>query len=174
MKMSFWKQSKKEVLNRRGYLKSAAITAFSSLLVTSFARKVEADVPDVQVIENISQDSAGRIRVQIRHANPTDTHYIDSVEVDVEGQMMQFQQLSPQDTEVFTLEFDLGEIEGTPNVTARSHCTIHGWGDWSDQIQIPEFPSAVVVAFGVLAASLLLLKKGRKSKYPLDNTINTS
>jgi hypothetical protein len=44
---------------------------------------VGADVPDVQMIENISQDSTGKIRLQIRHANPNPGHYIDLVEIDV-------------------------------------------------------------------------------------------
>jgi desulfoferrodoxin (superoxide reductase-like protein) len=89
-----------------------------------------ANIPTVLQIQNISQGSAGRIRLQITHAGPSSTHYVDIIEVDIGGQTKQFSQ-QPQSSDPFTVELDLGQIQGNPNIRARAHCNLHGWSDWS-------------------------------------------
>jgi hypothetical protein len=51
---------------------------------------VSANIPRVAQIDNISQGSSGRIRLQIVHLAPSATHYVDVIEVDVNGTVKQF------------------------------------------------------------------------------------
>ena len=121
---------------------------------------VSANVPTVLQIDNISQGTSGKIHLQITHLNPNPTHYVDVIEVDVNGKVTQFSQ-QPQTTDPFTVDIDIGQLEGPPLVRARAHCTKHGWSIWSGQIQIPEFADlglAVVLAL----ASVLLIAKSRQ------------
>jgi len=143
---------------RRGFLKLLSLAALSSAALATLPANVRADVPDVQMIENISQDSSGKIRLQIRHASPNPAHYIDQVEVDVDSNIEQFN-LQPQTTDPFIAELDLGTIQGNPNVRARAHCTIHGYSAWSNQVQIPELHIPALAIVGALVASLALIKR---------------
>jgi desulfoferrodoxin (superoxide reductase-like protein) len=133
---------------------------FVVLLFIQFGTVV-ADVPDVLQIQNISQGSAGRIRLEIRHASPSSSHYVDTVEVEIEGQVKHFD-LQPQSNNPFTVELDLGDIQGTPGVRARAHCNLHGWSAWSNQITVPEFPAIEAAVLLVMAASLLALSKKQR------------
>jgi len=156
-------QSRGKLVTRRVFLRSASLAALSVVALSSFIKGAEANVPTVLKVENISQDSMGRIRLQITHANPsTCCHYVDLVEVDVNGHVTQFS-LQPQNSDPFTVELDLGEVQGTPNVRARAHCIIHGWSAWSNQIPVPEFPATAMAVFMALAASLFMIKNAKKN-----------
>jgi desulfoferrodoxin (superoxide reductase-like protein) len=123
----------------------------------------KANVPSVLQINNISQGSSGRISLQISHSSPTSSHYVDMVEVDVSGQVKQFS-LQPQTTDPFTIELDLGQVQGTPNVKARAHCTLHGWGNWSNQIALPEFSGLGATILLAYAACLFVMRRVTKLK----------
>ncbi len=79
----------------------------------------------------------------------------------MDGQINQFS-LEPQDTNPFTVDLELGEIQGTPNVKARANCNLHGWSGWSDQIEIPEFPIPIIITFVALASTLLMARNLKK------------
>jgi len=156
-------RSNEKLVTRRVFLRSASLAALSAVALSSFIKGAEANVPTILQVENISQDSMGKIRLQISHANPsTCCHYVDVVEVDVNGQVRQFT-LQPQNSDPFTLELDLGEVQGTPNVRARAHCITHGWSAWSNQVPVPEFPATAMAVFMALAASLFMMKNARKN-----------
>ena len=155
-------RSNGKLVSRRVFLKSASLAAVSTLALSTLIQRAEANIPTVLQIENISQDSAGRIRLEITHSAPSGSHYVNIVEVDVNGQVTQFN-LQPQNTDPFTVEIDLGAIQGTPNVRARAHCIIHGWSGWSNQIPIPEFPATALAVFIALAASLFLIRNAKKN-----------
>jgi len=149
-------------VSRRFFLKSAPLAAVSAVALSGFVERAEANVPTVLQVENISQDSNGRINLQISHANPSSNHYVDLVEVDVNGQVKQFPQ-QPQSSDPFTVELELGQVQGTPNVRARAHCIIHGWSDWSNQVTVPEFPATAMAVFIALAASLFMIRNAKKN-----------
>jgi desulfoferrodoxin (superoxide reductase-like protein) len=131
------------------YFRVVFLGAFSLLTLFSMIPMANANVPSVLQINNISQGSSGKISVQISHSSPTPSHYVDTVEVDVSGQVKQFS-LQPQTSDPFTVELDLGQLQGTANVRARAHCTLHGWGSWSNQIAVPEFSelgATILLAF---------------------------
>lgn len=152
-----------EPIHRRDFLKLSLLSALGWL---NLVRKAEANLPDVE-IENISQGSMGKIRVEVKHENPSSSHYVDVIEVDVNGQIVQFSPCACKQTnDVFTVDVPLGEVEGSPNVKARGHCTVHGWGPWSNQIRIPEFAGAAM-AIAALAASLFMTRMvSRSSRDP--------
>ena len=155
-------RSNGKLVSRRVFLRSASIAAISTVALSGLIQRAEANVPTVLQIENISQDSMGRVRLEITHSNPSSSHYVDTVEVDVNGQVTPFN-LQPQDSDPFTVELDLGAIQGTPNVMARAHCIIHGWSGWSNQIPVPEFPATALAVFIALAASLFLIRNAKKN-----------
>ncbi len=148
--------------SRRGFLKSIMSTALSVSVFSSLVGRARADVPDINQIEDISTcPTTCKIRVQIRHANPSDSHYIDTVKVDVDGQITQYP-LEPQDTNPFTVDLNLENTRENPNVTASAHCNLHGWGTWSNPIQIPEFPAPIIATIAILATSLLMFRNAKK------------
>jgi desulfoferrodoxin (superoxide reductase-like protein) len=133
----------------------------AAILLLGNAGTAAANVPTVLQIENISQGSAGKIRLQIAHEPPPalgPAHYVDMVEVQVAGVTKQFN-LQPQSTSPFTVELDLGAVQGTPDVTARAHCNLHGWSDWSQTITVPEFPTMAIIT-STLLATMLVIRAG--------------
>lgn len=148
-------------MNVRGSAKLTALTAVLLLTVVLGNLKIAAaNVPNVLQIEDISEGSTGKIKLQIKHLNPGAGHYIDIVEVDVNGQVKKFD-LQPQSADPFTVELNLGQIEGRPNIKARAHCSVHGWSDWFGPVQIPEFAEVGMTVFLALAASFLLIRAKR-------------
>jgi desulfoferrodoxin (superoxide reductase-like protein) len=135
-----------------------------AILFLNNAGTAIANVPTVLQIVNISQGSDGKIRLEITHQNPSANHYVDMIEVQVNGvtaesptqSTQQFSQ-QPQTTDPFTVELDLGTLQGAPraSVKARAHCNIHGWSDWSQTIAVPEFPTVAVVTSTLIMTMLV-------------------
>ena len=126
----------------------------AAILLLHQAGTAEANVPTVLQVVNISQDSEGRIRLEITHSNPSAGHYVDMVEVQIAEATKQFD-LQPQSSDPFTVDLDLGELQGSPDVKARAHCNLHGWSDWSQTIAVPEFPAVAIVGSTLLLAMLV-------------------
>jgi desulfoferrodoxin (superoxide reductase-like protein) len=160
-------------LKGRRYVTPLFFATLLLLTVFSVMGIVSGNIPRVAQIDNISQDSSGSIRLQVVHLAPTSTHYVDVVEVEVNMTRTQFNQ-QPQDSNPFTIELDLGPLQGTATVMARAHCTLHGWGDWSNLIQIQRnantstntgqiqiFPVLGVIVIAALVASILIIRRIR-------------
>ena len=138
---------------------SRALLASTSLLLVAVlllgnAGTSAANVPTILQIVNVSHDGEGNIRLQITHSNPSPSHYVNMAEVQVGGKTTQFP-LGPQTTDPFTINLDLGPLQGTPDVRARVNCNLHGWSDWSQSIPIPEFPTVAIVGFTLLVAMVM-------------------
>ncbi|WP_455367353.1 hypothetical protein [[Eubacterium] cellulosolvens] len=149
-------------ISRRFFIKTLSLTALSAIITSSVIRRTSADVPDVLQIENISQELQSKIRLQIRHANPNNNHYVDIIEVDIGGQIKSFN-LQPQSSNPFTEDFELNDIQGTPEIKARAHCNLHGWSSWSNQIVIPEFSTGIFFALTSFIAALAILGRTKKN-----------
>lgn len=134
------------------------LATISIMIFSSTVNTVRADVPSVLQIENISQDSTGKIKLQISHATPSTNHYVDLAEVDVNGQVTRHDR-EPQSSDPFTLELNLGQIQGKPTVKARAHCNMHGWSSWSDGILVPEFSQVGLTVLAALVATLFVLRR---------------
>ena len=146
------------------------LAAFSLLTMSIMIPMANANVPTVLQITNISQGSSGRISVQISHSSPSPTHYVDMVEVNVNGQVKQFT-LQPQTTDPFTIQLDIGQIPsgdmgepGTVSVSVRAHCNIHGWSSWSNQVAVPEFSELGAMIVLAFAGCFLVARKVPRSR----------
>jgi desulfoferrodoxin (superoxide reductase-like protein) len=140
------------------FLIASASLILVAILFLNHAGTAVANVPTVLQVVNISQGSDGKIRLEITHQSPSPNHYVDMIEVQVNGVTQQFSQ-QPQTTDPFTVELDLGTLQGTPEVKARAHCNIHGWSDWSQTIAVPEFPTVAVVT-STLLMTMLVFRAG--------------
>jgi len=115
---------------------------------------VHANVPVILDVSTVEAGGQVSLDIQINHLNPSfggysADHYVDLIEVEVNGTPHQIQVAQPPTEETFTVTYYIGELTGYPTVRIRAHCTIHGWSEWSQPQVIPEFPN------GALAATLL-------------------
>ena len=126
---------------------------------------VKADVPTVLSITPWMSGENTILNITIRHADPSSFHYINQVEVDKDGTVQSIS-LSAASTVIFTVQYNLGVVTGTPDVRARVHCVTHGWSGWSSSIIVPEFSS---MFFPILLASLTLLTVVARTKLKTRN-----
>ena len=159
---------------RRGK-KSLFIMLFLALtVITGFqTNTVLADVPTVLSMEPWVSETDTILNITVRHASPTSSHYVDKVEVDVDGAVNDID-LTPQSTATFVVQFNMGEVAGTTIVQARAHCTFHGWSGWSESLEIPEFlPIHLLLILAVVSIAVFLLRPkisgSRKSTRMLPN-----
>lgn len=100
---------------------TAAFFLVSLLSVTI----VRADVPSVLLIDVVE----GKITVEIRHASPSSSHYVETVEVRVGGDVYEID-LDPQIETVFESEVTLDDVDLT-YFEVRAKCISHGWSNWA-------------------------------------------
>ncbi|UCE16085.1 MAG: hypothetical protein JSV12_00225 [Candidatus Bathyarchaeota archaeon] len=155
--------------------KSSFIILFTVL--TTFAgfqiHPVLADVPSVLSLEPWTSGTDTILNITVRHSSPTSSHYVNKVEVDVDGAVHNIG-LTSQSTVTFVVQYNLGELADEPMVRARAHCTIHGWSSWSNSDQVSDSSSipllpilAIVSVLAIVSIVLLLLKSkvyGSKKK----------
>ena len=122
---------------------------------------VRADVPSVLQI-NVVED---KIMVEIRHSSPSSSHYVETVEVRIDGEVYEIE-LDPQTETVFEVEIMLDDVDLT-YFEVRAKCISHGWSNWSsygveessdNPGGIPGFPLLSELAGVTLL--MLLQKKG--------------
>ncbi len=175
------KNSDKGSLDLRSFFIGFLLLAIFALALSRLPISCLATQPHDLKIEDISDESMARIRVEIWHdeANITDcpctSHYIDAVEVDVNGQIEQFTlKTKEQTTNPFSVELELGEIKETLNVRARAHCNHQYWSDWYGPIQIAKqsmLSDPVVLtipAFVALVSLIFIMKRFKKEETSSD------
>ncbi len=124
-----------------------------------------ADVPSVLSIEPWKDGPDTVLNITVRHSSPTSSHYVNKVEVDVNGTIHDID-LTPQSTVTFTVQYDMGELAAEVPVQARAYCTVHGWSSWSSPVVVPEFafiqllPIFAVVAIAVMLLRRVVMKNG--------------
>jgi len=150
------------IISRRIFLAFVCLATISAVLLCSGVQTATANVPTVAKIENLSQGTTGKIRVSVNHidgTSPTRMHYVDTIEVDVDGKVQEFTYTDTLQGSPFIVELDLGKIKATSVVKVRANCNMDGWGPWSDAVAVPEFPVAALVSVVALAATLLIMKR---------------
>ena len=142
--------------------KKLTFTLFLLVLGIASAIKISAvfaDVPDVLGIEFWISGTETIPNITIRHASPTASHYVDVVEVDIDGAVHNVPFIPSQSTTTFVVQFNMGEITGVPMVKARAHCNFHGWSTWSEPIEVPEFSQVhLFLILMFVSLGVLLLK----------------
>ncbi|UCD45150.1 MAG: hypothetical protein JSV27_01185 [Candidatus Bathyarchaeota archaeon] len=91
---------------------------------------VRGDVPTVRQLEGTQSGDDILITVVIRHGSPSSNHYVNRVEVKLDGSTTTMG-LSPQSGVTFTVNATFEDDE-MGQMRARAFCTIHGWGQWKE------------------------------------------
>jgi desulfoferrodoxin (superoxide reductase-like protein) len=151
--------------NTKGFLKLLMLTSLVFALFSFLVEEVYADVPTVLQIENLTEGSLGKIRIHVRHANPSSSHYVDQLEIfgrSGSQSLTKILTLQPQSSNPFTVEAS-EEVPGSYLINAyvkvRAHCNLHGWSNWSDEVQVPEFHELASIVLMAMTVSILLLRK---------------
>lgn len=138
------------------------VLTFISLLILSslsFLIEVKADVPVVLKIE-VDEEDDHKLLITVRHGNPTLIHYVNEIQIELDGELTRLTDLDPQSDVEFVVEYDtVSEIE---TVRVRVNCIVHAWSSWksynvnkdSGNIGIPGFPLESVI-IGVSAFSII-------------------
>lgn len=156
------------VFGIRGLPRFLVMICLVSAFLSFSVEKVYADVPQILQIENLSQGTFGKIRIQVRHANPSSGHYVDQLEVfgRVGGQSdTRTIALQPQSSDPFTVEVgeEIGVSLKNAYVKVRAHCSLHGWSNWSNEVQVPEFHELASTVIVAMVASALVLRRKRRA-----------
>lgn len=117
-----------------------------------------ADIPTVENVEPWTSGSDTILNITVRHALPLTSHYVDKVEVDIDGTIHDVA-LTPQSTVTFVEPYNMGEVTDTPTVQVRAHCNLHGWSGWSDPLAVPEFSTvSLLLILAIVSIAALLLR----------------
>ena len=167
-------------------LSSALIILLIAMVCAFSVGSVFADVPVVNSIEpwTRSSDNHAVLNITITHRNYYTGHYVDRVQVDVDGTVSTVDLSPPQPVNLpFVVQYDLGLVTGSSTIRAMAHCNLHGSSAWSSYVESDDDlgdnsrasgffnPNATVqadvnlvfqiVIFLVLAVGLLMAKARR-------------
>lgn len=142
-----------------------------ALLSLSVAKPVLADTPAVITVVPWNSGSDTMLNVTVYHDVGAEVlgHYVDNIEVNVEGNIQNFPQGGPHayyDTVKHYFNVTVGPITGitgTPTATVRAHCNIHLWSQSNWTGQIPEF-SIPILLFTLILATSVAFFASRKTK----------
>jgi uncharacterized membrane protein YozB (DUF420 family) len=97
---------------------------------------VFADVPVINSVRPWTRatDSHLVLNITVTHRNYYTGHYVDRVQVDING-TVDTVSLSPPQLVTFVVQYDVGVVS---SLTARAmaHCTVHGSSSWSLPVQV--------------------------------------
>jgi desulfoferrodoxin (superoxide reductase-like protein) len=111
-----------------------------------------ANVPTVLSLEEIERGDDDVLVIEVSHSSPSSSHYIDSVEIEVDDQVYTLEDLGGQSATVFTVEHVLGSPEA--DVRVRAHCNLHGWSQWTQLGEEPADTGGGIPGFGYAAILL--------------------
>lgn len=117
-----------------------------------------AGVPSVLSVEGWASGTDTILNITVSHSPFTSSHYVNKVEVDVDGTVDEIN-LPSQSTVTFVVQYNMGEVTGTPTVQTRAFCNIDGWSSWSEPVVVPEFSwMHVLLILIVVPIAILFLR----------------
>jgi hypothetical protein len=135
-----------------------------AVLFTFQMNPVWANTPEVWDIEYYTIENNTFVRITVYHdrtgfeGDIDPNHYVEQALFDIDGTVEEVA-LEVQSTEVFTVEYNLGEVTGTPTVRARVYCTFNGLSAWSDAVVVPEFSTlSLLLIFAMVSIAVLLFR----------------
>lgn len=155
------------------HAKSSVVILLMVLTITiAFeSRPALATIPSLDTPIPWTSGTHTILNITIHHDTtllPSPDHYINQVEVDIDGtpHLINLTNSPQQPQFSFIVQYDMGEVTGTPMVQARAHCTFHLWGSLSTSVQIPEFSlNQVLLVLVIIASAFAFLRyKGFGSK----------
>lgn len=130
---------------------------------------VYANVPSVLSITRRNESGNTIIDVKVSHADPSSTHYIAQINLDLDGTTKSFTDLPKATTIEATYSLNIGSM--TPKtIKAQAVCIIHGAGAFFTEGGtsgttsgggVPAYPSEAIFGGVLLAAAVLLLLSKR-------------
>lgn len=146
--------------SRIGFLVFLSLAFVFASTVFLIPNPVLADVPSVLSVDPWTDGTETILNITVRHFGPTSSHYIDTIQVDIDGTVENVN-LDPQSTNPFVMQYSMGDVSSEPSVRVRAHCNLHGWGSWTEPQVIPEFPSPLLmlVILGVFAVTLIFYRR---------------
>jgi hypothetical protein len=118
---------------------------------------VKAIVPEIQEVVFWNNGENNMLNVTIYHTPVTAFHYVDQIEVDIDGIISSYPVSQPSVT--FTAQINLGQIIGNPLGRTRAHCTIDGWNSWSSQQAIPELSLSTIISLCLVGTLMVIVVK---------------
>ena len=139
----------------------------ATIMITGF--QINPVLADVSTVENIEPWTSGTdtiLNITIRHNNPTTSHYVNKVEVDIDGAVQNIDLPSTplQSAPTFVMQFNMGELTTTPTVKAKANCNLHGSSGWSNPVEVPEFSPIHLLLVLVAVSTAVLLLRARISR----------
>ena len=128
--------------------------AFSLCVFVSIVQGIVADVQEVVFWDN-GEDTM--LNVTFYHTPVTTFHYVDEIEVDIDGAVTSYP--VSQSSATFTAQISLGQISGNPPARTRVHCTIDGWSSWSSQQTIPELSLWITIPLYLIGTIAVIVAK---------------
>jgi len=132
---------------------------------------VHANVPSVINITRRTENGNTLVDVKVSHSDPSTSHYIAQINLDLDGTTKPFTNLSKATTTEATYTLNIGQIN-PKTVKAQAICVIHGPGDWFTESAtggstggsysgggIPSYPTESIVVGAILAVAIILLSK---------------
>lgn len=138
--------------------KTISIVLFFSISLCIFCIPyVRAVIPQVQNVVFRNDGSVTILDVTINHTPNTSSHHVSQVEVDIEGIITSYS--VTQTATTFTASINLGEINGEPSARVRAFCTVDGWSSWTNQQNIPEFSSWLLIPLFLIISVVVLVSR---------------
>jgi desulfoferrodoxin (superoxide reductase-like protein) len=106
-----------------------ALLALTVLLFSTLITPISADTPAVLEIEVSTDVDTTELTITVRHNNPTSSHYVNKIDVEVDDDVQQITISEAQTSTQFTITHDIGQSEHQ-RVRVRANCNIHGWSSW--------------------------------------------
>jgi desulfoferrodoxin (superoxide reductase-like protein) len=137
------------------------------LASTAFSSPVLAVVPEVRNVVPYDVGGSTYLNITVYHTPEIADHYVNMINVTMGSNTttltLSVQTLTPQDT--FTVSYDLGPTQGTPSITVKAYCVLHGWSavNWSGTVSEYSLP-VLLMALALVSASAVFLH--RKNKRP--------
>jgi hypothetical protein len=102
------------------------------------------------------------LNVTVSHSPQIPSHYLDRVEVDLNGDNKIFPVAYRPET-TFVVQCDLGIIEAPINATVQAHCIIDGYSvSTYGPMLVPEFSSLLFLPFFMIVTMLVVVSCRKK------------
>ncbi len=124
---------------------------------------VFANVPSVLSITRRTESGNTIIDVKVSHSDPSSTHYISQISLDLDGATKTFMDLPKATTTEATYSLNIG-VANPKSIKAQAFCNIHGAGTFYSEGEtggtsggggIPAYPSEAIIGGTLLGVAVL-------------------
>jgi len=131
---------------------------------------VLADVPSTISITRRSEGGNTIIDVKVRHADPSTSHYISQINLDLDGTVKSFTGLPKATAAEAIYSLNIGPVSPKA-VKAQAVCNLHGAGSYYSEagtngtgggVGIPAYLIGALVIGALLGVAVLLILRNRR------------